>query len=108
MDSFLADYHGKRCGSGTKSCDIFNDYNDLLDGVSECDDPKINWQLNNDATAEEFESWERLLQGFYRCTTYDHNMDDSTHSALAVRRVDLKLHNWWYKAMWEKSITSAT
>jgi hypothetical protein len=35
-------------------------------------------------------------------------MDDSTRLALAVRRVDLKLHNWWYKAIWEKSITSAT
>jgi hypothetical protein len=35
-------------------------------------------------------------------------MDDSTHLALAVRRTDIKLHNWWHKAIWEKSITSAT
>jgi hypothetical protein len=35
-------------------------------------------------------------------------MDDSTCLALADRRVDIKLHNWWKKALWEKSITSAT
>jgi hypothetical protein len=88
---------------------FFNDYIDLLDGVLPYDDSEINWQLNNDATAEEFESWEHhMLQDFYRCSTYDHHMDDSTCLALVVRRVDLKLHNWWYKAIWEKSITSTT
>jgi hypothetical protein len=30
-----------------------------------------------------------MLQGFYRCATYDHNMEDSTRLALAVQRVDL-------------------
>jgi hypothetical protein len=35
-------------------------------------------------------------------------MDDSTRLALADRSVDIKLHNWWQKALWEKSITSAT
>jgi hypothetical protein len=35
-------------------------------------------------------------------------MDDSTRLALAVRRMDIKLHNRWYKAIWEKSITFAT
>jgi hypothetical protein len=49
-----------------------------------------------------------MLQGFYRCATYDHNLDDSTCLALVVRRVDIKLHNWWHKAMWKKRITSAT
>jgi hypothetical protein len=89
--------------------DIFNDYLDLLDGVLAYDESEINWQLNNDATAEEFESWEcHMLQGFYRCATYDHNMADSTCLALAVRCVDIKLHNWWQKALWEKSITSTT
>jgi hypothetical protein len=61
------------------------------------------------ATAGEFESWERhMLQGFYRCATYDHNMDDCTHLALVDRRVDGKLYSWWHKALREKSITSAT
>jgi hypothetical protein len=49
-----------------------------------------------------------MLQGFYRCATYDQNMDDSTRLTLVVYRMDLKLHNWWHKAIWEKSITSAT
>jgi hypothetical protein len=35
-------------------------------------------------------------------------MDDSTCLVLADRHVDIKLHNWWQKALWEKSITSAT
>jgi hypothetical protein len=35
-------------------------------------------------------------------------MADSTRLILADRRVDIKLHNWWQKALWEKRITSAT
>jgi hypothetical protein len=98
MDSFPGDYYGQRCRSGKKSSDIFNDYLNLLDGVLAHDESEINWQLTNNATAEEFESWERhMLEGFYRCATYDHNMDDSTCLALADRRVDIKLHNWWKK-----------
>jgi hypothetical protein len=58
MDSFLGDYYGQRCRGGWKSGDVFNDYLDLLDGVA-CDESKLNWQLNNDATTKEFESWER-------------------------------------------------
>jgi hypothetical protein len=109
MDSFPGDYYGYRCHSGKKSSDIFNDYLNLLDGVLAYDESKINWQLINDATAEEFESWERhMLQGFYRCATYDHNMNDSTHLALSDRHVDDKLYSWWHKALREKSITSAT
>jgi hypothetical protein len=61
MDSFMGDYYGQRCRSGTKSSDIFNDYIDLLDDVLPYDDSEINWQLNNDATTEEFESWERHM-----------------------------------------------
>jgi hypothetical protein len=84
MDSFPDDCYGQRCRGGKKSNDIFNDYLDLLDSVLAYDESKINWHLNNDATAEEFESWEHhMLQGFYRCATYDHNMDDSTRLALA-------------------------
>jgi hypothetical protein len=109
MDSFLGEYYGYKCRSGKKSSDIFNDYLDLLDGVLAYDEYEINWQLTNDATAEEFESWEHhMLQGFYRCATYDQNMNDSTRLALADRRVDDKLYSWWHKALWEKSITSAT
>jgi hypothetical protein len=49
------------------------------------DESEINWQLNNDATAKKFESWERhMLHGFYRCATYDHHMDNSTCLALAI------------------------
>jgi hypothetical protein len=85
MDSFPGDYYVQRCHSGKKSSDIFNDYIDLLDGVLAYDDSEINWQLSNDATTKEFESWEHhMLQGFYRCATYDHHMDDSTHLALTL------------------------
>jgi hypothetical protein len=49
-----------------------------------------------------------MLQGLYRCATYDHNMDDSTRLVLADRRLNIKLHNWWQKALWDKSITSTT
>jgi hypothetical protein len=109
MDSFPGDYYSYKCHSGKKSSDIFNDYLDLLDGVLAYDEYEINWQLTNNATAEEFESWERhMLQGFYRCSTYDHNMNDSTRLALADRRVDYRLYSWWHKALREKSITSAT
>jgi hypothetical protein len=80
-----------------------------LDGILAYDESEINWQLTNDATAEEFESWEcHMLWSFYRCATYDHNMDDSTRLALADRRMDIKLQNWWQKALWEKRITSAS
>jgi hypothetical protein len=102
MDSFSGDYYGHRCSSGRKLGDIFNDYLDLLDGVA-CAEDELNWQLNHNATAAEFESWERhMLQGLYRCATYSHNMDDSTRLILADRCVDIKLHNWWQKALWEK------
>jgi hypothetical protein len=89
--------------------DIFNDYLGLLDGVLAYDEYEINWQLTNDAIVEEFELWERhMLQGFYRCAAYDHDMNDSTRLALVDRRVDDRLYSWWHKAMREKSITSAT
>jgi hypothetical protein len=61
MDSFPDDCYGQRCRGGKKSNDIFNDYLDLLDGVLAYDDSEINWQLNNDAIAKEFESWERHM-----------------------------------------------
>jgi hypothetical protein len=109
MDSFPGDSYGYKCRSGKKSSDIFNDFLDLLDGVLTYDEYKINWHLTYDATAEEFESWEhQMLQGFYRCATYDHNMTDSTRLALADRRMDDRLYSWWHKALQEKSITSAT
>jgi hypothetical protein len=108
MDSFPGDYYDERCRSGRKSGDIFNDYLDLLDGVA-CAEDDLNWQLNHNAAAAEFESWERhMLQGLYRCATYSHNMADSTRLILADQCVDIKLHNWWQKALWEKRFTSAT
>jgi hypothetical protein len=58
MDSFPGDYYGHRCRSGKKYSDISNDYLDLLDGVLAYHESEINWQLTNDATAKEFESWE--------------------------------------------------
>jgi hypothetical protein len=60
MDSFLGDYHGRRYRSDKKSSDIFNDYLDLLDGIA-CAKDELNWRLNHDATAAEFESWERHM-----------------------------------------------
>jgi hypothetical protein len=108
MDSFPGDFYGHRCRSDKKSSNIFNDYLDLLDDVA-CAEDELNWQLNHNATVGEFESWERhMLQGLYRCATYDHNMDDFTPLVLADRRMDIKLHNWWQKTLWVKSITSAT
>jgi hypothetical protein len=56
MDSFQSDYYGQWCHSGKKLGDIFNDYLHLLDGVLAYDESEINWQLTNDAIAEEFES----------------------------------------------------
>jgi hypothetical protein len=98
MDSFPGDYYGYKCHIGKKASDIFNDYLDLLDGVFAYDEYKINWQLTNDAIAEEFESWEHhMLQGFYRCGTYDPDMNNSTCLALADRRVDDKLYSCWIK-----------
>jgi hypothetical protein len=61
MDSFSGDYYGYKYRIGKKSSDIFNDYLDLLDGVLAYDEYEINWQLTNDATAEEFESWEHHM-----------------------------------------------
>jgi hypothetical protein len=55
MASFLGDYYGERCHSGKKSGDIFYDYLDLLNGVA-CAEDELNWQLNHNATAAEFES----------------------------------------------------
>jgi hypothetical protein len=107
MDSFPGDYYGYKCRISKKSSNIFNDYLDLLDGVLAYDEYEINWQLTNDATAEEFESWEHhMLEGFYRCA--DPNMNDSTCLALADRCVDDKLYSWWHKALREKSISSTT
>jgi hypothetical protein len=60
MDYFSGDYYGRRCRSDKKSSNIFNDYLDLLDGVA-CAEDELNWQLNNCAIAEEFESWERHM-----------------------------------------------
>jgi hypothetical protein len=109
MTSFPGDYYGYKCRCGQKSSNIFNDYLDMLDGVLAYDEYEINWHLTNDATAEEFETWEcHMLRGFYRCATYDHDMNDSTRLALADRRVDDRLYSWRHKALREKSITSAT
>jgi hypothetical protein len=56
--------HGYSSSSGKKYSNIFNDYLDLLDGVARAED-ELNWQLNNYATAKEFESWKRhMQQGF--------------------------------------------
>jgi hypothetical protein len=60
MDSFLGDSYSQRCCSDKKSSDIFNDYLDLLDGIT-CAEDELNWELNNYAIAEEFESWERHM-----------------------------------------------
>jgi hypothetical protein len=90
MASFSGDYYGQKCHSDKKSSDIFSDYLNLLDSVA-CAEDELNWQLNNSATAAEFESWEHhMLHGLYRCATYDHNMDDSARLVLADRRVDIK------------------
>jgi hypothetical protein len=67
MASFLGDYYSQKCHSDKKSSDIFSDYLNLLDDIA-CAEDELNWQLNHNATAAEFESWERhMLHGLYRC-----------------------------------------
>ena len=66
MTSFSGDYYGKRCQSGKKSGDVFNDYLDILNGVA-CDDSSIKWRLDNLATYAEYELWKHhMREGFYR------------------------------------------
>ena len=105
MQSFSGDYYGKRCLSGEQSGDIFNDYLDILYGVA-CHE--IKWRLHYFSTDAEYASWEHLmLQGFYRCNTYEH-LDDSTRLVLTLRRVDEEVARWWDEEMCEKDIIDAT
>src|SRR3954466_3177533 len=107
MDSFSGDFFGKRCVSGKRSGDVYNDYLDILDGVV-CDDSQIRWKLVHKATYDEYELWERHMQdGFYRCDTYEY-LDNPTRVLLALRRVDEEIARWWDKEMCEKDIIDAT
>ena len=106
MDYFPGDYYGKRCQSGKKSGDIFNDYLDLTKGVAYA--TKITWRLSNFATSEEYQSWEfQMQQGFNRCRSYDSEFDDYYGFLLAHRRVDVEVGRWW-SAVVESSRVSAT
>ena len=49
----MSDYYGKRCVSGERSGDVFNDYLDILNGVTFADS-SIKWRLNNLATFVEY------------------------------------------------------
>ena len=92
MQSFPGDYYGKRCLSGDKSGDVFNDYRDILQGRP-CDS-KITWRLNYFSSDVEYASWERsMLQGFSRSDKYEY-LDDSTCLFLALRRVDEDVARW--------------
>jgi len=87
MPSCQGDFFGKRCTSGKRSGDVYNDYLDILNGVV-CDDSQIRWRLVHMVTYDEYESWERHMQdGFYRCDTYEYS-DNPTRMRLALRRVD--------------------
>ena len=105
--SFPGDFYGKRCLSGEKSSDVFNDYLDILHGRA-CDDSKLTWTLKYSSTYAEFQSWEyHMLHGFDRCTTYEF-VDQSTRLVLALRRVDEEVTRWWNEEMYGKDITYAT
>jgi hypothetical protein len=107
MPSFEGDFYGKRCVSGARSGDVFNDYLDILNGVAFAE-TTVKWRLHNFASVSEYELWENhMLQGFHRCDTYE-CMNGSTRLALTVRRVDGEVANLWNKEMGVKGITSAT
>ncbi|KAK1697900.1 hypothetical protein QYE76_014597 [Lolium multiflorum] len=55
--SFPGDFHGKRCVSGKRSGDVFNDYIDILDGVSFAE-TRVKWKLHHDASVSDYELWE--------------------------------------------------
>ena len=107
MTSFAGDYYGKRCKSGTRSGDVFNDYLDFLNGVA-WDDSSIKWRLDYLAPYTDYEFWEHhMKEGFYRCDTYE-RLDQSTRLVLALRRVDEEVTRWWNEEMYGKDITYAT
>ena len=82
MKSFPGDVYGKRCLTGEKSGDVFNDFCDILHGRP-CDS-NITWRLDYYSSGAEYASWERAMhEGFYRCTTYE-QLEDSTRLALAL------------------------
>ena len=92
--SFPGDFYGKRCVSGERSGDVFNDYLDKLHGVTSVAS-KVTWRLTHVATAQEYESWESLmLQGFHRCDTWE-RVDQPTRVFLALQRVDEEVARWW-------------
>ncbi|KAK1697899.1 hypothetical protein QYE76_014596 [Lolium multiflorum] len=64
--SFPGDFHGKRCVSGKRSGDVFNDYIDILDGVSFAE-TRVKWKLHHDASVSDYELWEsHIHQGLQR------------------------------------------
>ena len=105
--TFPGDYYGKRCFSGEKSSDVFNDYLDILHGVA-CDESTLTWSLNYLSTDVEFQSWENhMLQGFSRCDKCEFT-NESTRMFLALRRVDEVVARWWDEEMCDKDIIDAT
>jgi hypothetical protein len=65
--SFEGDYYGKRCVSGKRSGDVFNDFLDILDGVSFAE-TTVKWKLHNYASVSDYELWEsHIHQGLQRC-----------------------------------------
>ena len=72
-----------------------------MNGVA-WNESEIKWRLPYFATAEDYESWERImLQGCYRCDTYC-QLDADLRLYLAVRCVDKEVANWWKKEIREK------
>ena len=103
----MNDYYGKKCQSGKRSGDVFNDYLDFLNGVA-WDDSSIKWRLDYLAPYTDYEFWENHMQeGFYRCNTYK-RVDPSTRLVLALRRVDTEVTRWWNEEMYGKDSTYAT
>jgi hypothetical protein len=49
LPSFQGEFYGKRCVSGARSGDVFNDYLDMLDGVA-LDESMVKWRLHNFAS----------------------------------------------------------
>ena len=96
METFQSDCAGKRCTSGERSGDVFNDYLDKLNGVIS-DDSMVTWKLDHVATLTDYESWESImLQGFRRCNTWKY-VDHPTRVFLTLRRVDKEIARLWTK-----------
>jgi hypothetical protein len=99
MDSFPGDVLGVRDSRGKKSCAVFNDYLDIMNGV-ERQASELSWYLHRLATVEKYQDWERNMRlGFNRCRKYNGKFSGYDAYVLPHRRVDEELDRWWCDAV---------